>query len=166
MQPPHVQPEPPPTTSYDDLPDVGFPLWVKAASVGVLALVLFSLLRLPPTLQASIAEARGEKYFDAGNYAHAVKAYETAEKVFPTSNKVTIPLADSYLHANMPAEAALELSKMEGQEVDDATYQRATNIGNQIQAIGDKLEKEGRDLTDDDYRDSLAGKPANKGGKK
>lgn len=152
---PPVQ-EVPQEIDFDSLPDVGFPNWVKVAALAVVALVILSIIRLPSSLRASVAEARGEKMFEAKNYSAAIEAYKQAEAVFPDSDNVVIPLADCYLKAEMPLEAAHELNKIVGKPLSDEDYKRAGAIGDRLEKIADRLEKEGRQLTDEDFRKSKA----------
>ena len=137
-----AEPAGPKQATIDDLPEVGFPSWVKLAALIAVLLVLLSLIRIPKALGASISAAKGEKYFDAGQFDQAAEAYKRAEKDFPDSEKVILPLADAYLRADRPVESARELEKLQGRELDDDEMKRANAIASQLDRIADEIEKE------------------------
>ena len=140
--PPPVLPEPEDDQpiDYDSLPDVGFPTWVKVAAAVVVVLVIFSIIRIPKAMQASIAEERGNRYFQQHKYADAAKEFELAEAAAPGSTRVTLPLAECYMQTNQFRLAARQLGKLDGKHLGEKDYAHAESIGRRLDQAAAEME--------------------------
>lgn len=122
VPPPHIEIAREPTeeeilAEIDAMPAVGFPAWVKFVAAATVFLVIFSIWRTPKAIEASAAEARGERYLTAGNTYLAVVEYERVIKEYPESRRAIVALSRAYLADDRPQDAARTLMKLEGRSM-------------------------------------------------
>lgn len=129
-------------SAYDKLPDVGFPAWVKIASVVVALLVVYSITRIPKAMEASIAEERGNRYFEKGQFEQASHEYEAVQRIAPDTTRVALPLAKCYLQMKAYGAAAQEMNMLDGKELDDDDTKEANGIVNTLNHVAEQMESE------------------------
>jgi hypothetical protein len=101
----------------DRLVDRGLPLWVKGFFGLVILVFLGGIIALPGTLKAGIAYERGQRAYEAGQFAQAIPELKVAASRFPGSVKVRSYLALALHKAGKSAEAAAVLAGLEGEEI-------------------------------------------------
>jgi tetratricopeptide (TPR) repeat protein len=90
-------------------------MYLNKFGVVILEVISLQLLFFPSVCnpQTTIKEylEKGDKYFQAGEYQHAIDVYKDALKINPYHKKIHIRLGKSYLELNLLSEAEKHLKK-------------------------------------------------------
>lgn len=125
--------------AIEAMPEVGYPTWVKIVALATIVLAIISIARTPKALHASIAEARGKRYMESGQYVKAVDSFREAANDYPNSTRAILSLSEAYLAADQAILAATTLDQLVGRTLGESDYQHAAELQAQIEA---KLPKE------------------------
>jgi hypothetical protein len=137
-------PEQPPFEEADESPPpeiTGFPVWIKAAGVVILGLLIVSVTRLGPVFSAAVNVEKGQRHLESGEFAKAASELKPVVSRYPASIDLQLDLAKAQIGAGEVLEAAKTMEKLGNVEVTKAQADRGDEIMRAIDAAIDNLEK-------------------------
>lgn len=104
------------------------PLWIKAAVLLSMAVIIYSHTVLPSALKTGIAYERGNTAQKEKRHITAIREYETVIKRYPDFTPVLARLAISYFYSERIGECRELLEKMADREAPDGLAEEVNGI--------------------------------------
>ena len=123
------------------LPPFKYPAWIVALSIGVLALMLYSLISVPRYLQATRELHHADTAKEAKDYKTALGLYRHILVLSPESESAKIGYAVSAFGANSAPDEQVSLEKLADVNLSESEWQElCTTLPTEVQAEFKKVE--------------------------
>jgi tetratricopeptide (TPR) repeat protein len=124
------------------------PAAIKIFASIIIAILIFSLVSFPKSLNAGIAFERGQRAENAKKYATAAKEYEKVVEIFPNSFIAAGKLFIAYVENQQFEKAEEAFSRIAGKESSDSVETKIIDQANAAIAVLDKYSSTSQDLID------------------
>src|ERR1043166_7426539 len=111
-----------------------FPLWIIAASVLILLLLVYSMTQAPAAITAAVAFERGRKDEARREYREAEQEYKKVVTRFPESTEAVARLGISAWRAGDPREAAQAFESLEGRQASKELTAEVNGVISEMEA--------------------------------
>lgn len=134
------------------------PVFIKIATIIILIIMVFSLVKLPNYVSQGVTLKKAEKAVASNNYFTAMKNYEELRELYPKNKKILVDLAEVYYQNNYISEMDSIYDVLGNVEMSTSLVERLDSITDKINRyyyLSDELYSKLEGVEESNVQDSI-----------